>query len=109
MRDQPCSTSQIKTKSRSVKINNIIVKKTTGGLLKHREWTVVTIFHPTNTSLHQVYLGDHEFKEISIWQYYNVYRNICVALQCLQKYTAISRKVVGKSARDNIERNCGWF
>ena len=24
-------------------------------------------------------------------------------------YTAISRKVVGKSARDNAERYCGWF
>ena len=24
-------------------------------------------------------------------------------------YTAISRKVVGKSARDNPERYCGWF
>ena len=24
-------------------------------------------------------------------------------------YTAISRKVVGKSARDNCERYCGWF
>ena len=32
-----------------------------------------------------------------------------VVLQCLEKYTAISRKVVGKSAGDNIERNCGWF
>ena len=26
-----------------------------------------------------------------------------------RKYTAISRKVVGKSARDNPERYCGWF
>ena len=24
-------------------------------------------------------------------------------------YTAISRKIVGKSARDNPERHCGWF
>ena len=24
-------------------------------------------------------------------------------------YTAVSRKVVGKSARDNLERYCGWF
>ena len=24
-------------------------------------------------------------------------------------YTAISRKVVGKSARDNPQRYCGWF
>ena len=24
-------------------------------------------------------------------------------------YTAISRKFVGKSARDNLERHCGWF
>ena len=24
-------------------------------------------------------------------------------------YTAISRKVVGKSARNNTKRNCGWF
>ena len=26
-----------------------------------------------------------------------------------QRYTAISRKVVGKSARDNPERYCRWF
>ena len=26
-----------------------------------------------------------------------------------QVYTAISRKVVGKSARDNADRYCGWF
>ena len=25
------------------------------------------------------------------------------------KYTAISREVVGKSARDNPKRYCGWF
>ena len=24
-------------------------------------------------------------------------------------YTAISREAVGKSARDNPERHCGWF
>ena len=24
-------------------------------------------------------------------------------------YTAVSRKVVGKSVRDNPERRCGWF
>ena len=24
-------------------------------------------------------------------------------------HTAISRKVVGKSARDNPKRHCGWF
>ena len=24
-------------------------------------------------------------------------------------YTAVSRKVVGKSARDNLERHCEWF
>ena len=24
-------------------------------------------------------------------------------------YTAISRKVVGKTARDNPQRHCGWF
>ena len=38
----------------------------------------------------------------------------CVVLNCLIKgicdyYTAISRKVVGKSERDNAERYCGWF
>ena len=27
----------------------------------------------------------------------------------LSLYTAISRKVVGKSARDNPERHSGWF
>ena len=26
-----------------------------------------------------------------------------------RRYTAMSRKVVGKSARDNPERHCGWF
>ena len=32
----------------------------------------------------------------------------CIHLQ--KKYTAISRKVIGKSARDNPERySCGWF
>ena len=25
------------------------------------------------------------------------------------RFTAVSRKVVGKSARDNPERYCGWF
>ena len=25
------------------------------------------------------------------------------------EYTAVSRKVVGESARDNAERYCGWF
>ena len=28
---------------------------------------------------------------------------------CTHLYTAISEKVVGKSARDNLERYCGWF
>ena len=32
-------------------------------------------------------------------------RSFCFGLL----YTAISRKVVGKSARDNPERHCGWF
>ena len=27
----------------------------------------------------------------------------------VKQYTATSRKVVGKSARANPERNCGWF
>ena len=26
-----------------------------------------------------------------------------------EQHTAISRKVVGKSARDNPEKYCGWF
>ena len=30
-------------------------------------------------------------------------------LRCGQNYTAVSKKVVGKSARDNPERYCGWF
>ena len=41
----------------------------------------------------------------------------CERFNCVQKgyllcqkwYTAISRKVVGKRARDNAERYCGWF
>ena len=35
---------------------------------------------------------------------YSLWRFIC---QCT--FTAISRKVVGKSARNNPERYCGWF
>ena len=31
------------------------------------------------------------------------------SLVCRMKYTAISRKVVRKRARDNPERYCGWF
>ena len=32
------------------------------------------------------------------------------AIRCVYAYTAISRNVFGKSARDNPERyNCGWF
>ena len=30
-------------------------------------------------------------------------------LENLSLYTAISRKVVENSARDNPERHCGWF
>ena len=41
-------------KSQSVKINKIVVKKTTRGLIEEREWAVITIFHLANTSLHQV-------------------------------------------------------
>ena len=34
----------------------------------------------------------------------------CLSMYILQLlYTAISRKVVGKSARDNPERCFGWF
>ena len=35
--------------------------------------------------------------------------SIGVIVTGIRKYTAISRKVVGKSARDNPERYCGWF
>ena len=35
-------------------------------------------------------------------------RDCCVYFSTCP-YTAISRKVVGKSARDNPERYCGWF
>ena len=31
------------------------------------------------------------------------------ALPKRKMYTAISRKAVGKSERDNRERHCGWF
>ena len=35
----------------------------------------------------------------------------CGSLRCLQtkQYTAVSRKVDGKSGLDNPERYCGWF
>ena len=33
----------------------------------------------------------------------------CIADYMNVLYTTISRKVVGKSARDNPERYCGWF
>ena len=35
--------------------------------------------------------------------------SIGVIVTGIRKYTSISRKVVGKSARDNPERYCGWF
>ena len=35
--------------------------------------------------------------------------NLHSAHQLYSVYTAISRKVVEKSARDNRERYCGWF
>ena len=35
--------------------------------------------------------------------------SIGVIVTGIRKYTAIARKVVGKSARDNPERYCGWF
>ena len=33
----------------------------------------------------------------------------CVSSENSVLYTAISRKVVGKSERDSPERQCGWF
>ena len=32
-----------------------------------------------------------------------------LVIEAGEPYTAISKKVVGKSARDNPERDCGWF
>ena len=33
----------------------------------------------------------------------------CKKRVMIRVYTAISTKVVGESARDNLERHCGWF
>ena len=52
---------------------------------------------------------------VSQWYYSSVFGAFLITIikstlntaHCL--YTAISRKVVGKSARDNPERYCGWF
>ena len=39
----------------------------------------------------------------------NVQKIVTHVQSCCFAYTAISRKVVGKSARDNPERYCGWL
>ena len=39
---------------------------------------------------------------------YHVQQQVSVASDC-RSNTAVSRKVVGKRARDNPERYCGWF
>ena len=39
----------------------------------------------------------------------NVQKIVMHVQSCCFAYTAISRKVVGKSARDNPERYCGWL
>ena len=42
--------------------------------------------------------------------YFFVITRLCTIMKVGNKtYTAISRKVVGKCARDNPERYCGWF
>ena len=41
---------------------------------------------------------------------YNNRKDVSVLIILLPYgHTAISRKVVGKSAHDNPERHCGWF
>ena len=44
---------------------------------------------------------------LSVRRDLNFRDNLMILLQML--YTAISRKVVGKSACDNPGRHCGWF
>ena len=44
---------------------------------------------------------------LSVRRDLNYRDKLMILLQVL--YTAISRKVVGKSARDNPKRYCGWF
>ena len=48
------------------------------------------------------------FKELKIAQIAQG-NQLFQLLSYVSSYTAISRKVVGKSARDNPERHCGWF
>ena len=48
------------------------------------------------------------FKELKIAQIAQG-NQLFQLLNYVSSYTAISRKVVGKSARDNPERHCGWF
>ena len=42
------------------------------------------------------------------WLQY-LYELLSIVLPLVFGYTAVSRKVVGKSARNNPERYCGWF
>ena len=42
-----------------------------------------------------------------LWLKRNCFAKAAAARSCV--YTAVSRKVDGKSARDNPERYCGWF
>ena len=39
----------------------------------------------------------------------SLYTHAVMFMTSFIQYTAISRKVVGKSAPDNPERHCGWF
>ena len=47
-----------------------------------------------------------EAEVVGRWRKYNIFWDKIILVA---GYTAVSRKVVGKSARDNPERYCGWF
>ena len=47
---------------------------------------------------------------LSLGRKAKIFSSLQIPLEAVcEEYTAVSRKVVGKSARNNPERYCGWF
>ena len=63
---------------------------------------IVDIFSVKSSKYHLTNMDFHlpRFNSVRYGQHFTSY---------FGPYTAVSRKVVGKSARDNPERYCGWF
>ena len=56
-----------------------------------------------------IYIYIHSFTERLTFQKYTRFQKGFHIERYIDRYTAISRKVVGKSAGNNPERHCGWF